>query len=774
MTSTSRFAKLWVSLTTFAVDKMGTLSNILASYGGRQPTPDEDVILNALGGHQPSRIVPPTTYKPLGVVWTNIADEYTNGGLPCMFIDHSKAGTGYTAKDGGTITLNADGYPQACSTRAYTLVPVDGTNAKSGSDQTMVIDVADTGLGVGIAGATGTPSNTIVNGRRRIEFAYSLYGDGNFLEIAFTNITPTSFARPAAGQPAPFRMFLKSEEARQTAGNLMRQHFVDSHVDYDGLRPMSISHVIGSGGQISSHAQATKITNAQWHSVASGDTIGVPLAVQCRMANECNTHLWVNVPAAYTDQAAIDYATELCGTLAPNLRARVEHGNEASWNYGFPFSIGSITFEQMYDPKAAPNAEGYNQTGNYGYRATQLLAAMVKSQNYTDRLLPFFGTQNLADNVSRGIFAGSDVAIAEWANPNATPRPYRLYNQTTQKFDVLGTSGGYQPDLAAHFTKTSDLIKGMGGAPYELGNISDGLSDADKATIRAWPNDPNGFLKLANLIIHGTGLSVKQPCLDDLPARYAAQKAAISARGIPMVAYELQLSSDQEIGISAWLYQFFASPLCTQVIRDYYGPALIAAGFTQWAVLADSFGLTYGSMKGAFDLDAARRQGWLATKSGVGQGATVPPVPTPPQATYPTPRYYRFTVAGSIYQDRVGCAELRFNNATGPVAPTGFTATASLDSGGNGPDRLVDGLTNISFITQGNGAGCVIIIDVKNAIKFASVDVFACAEVGGFSFKGVTVESSVDQTTWNKIGSTTYSDYGGSWNIPLSFVIPAS
>jgi GH35 family endo-1,4-beta-xylanase len=36
---------------------MSVLSDTLASYGGRQPTPDEDVIVNSMGGHQPAVIL---------------------------------------------------------------------------------------------------------------------------------------------------------------------------------------------------------------------------------------------------------------------------------------------------------------------------------------------------------------------------------------------------------------------------------------------------------------------------------------------------------------------------------------------------------------------------------------------------------------------------------------------------------------------------------------------------------------------------------------------
>ena len=767
-------------------------------------------------------------FKPLGLVFVNLASEpFHASEVPCAYVDHSKAGGEWAAANGGTITLNDDGYPTSVSTFAQQYIPIDGPAAKSGSDQTMVIDAADVNLDIGVNGG-GVTFNQIVDGRRRIEFTPNLAaieaGRGNALAFNVSGISPHSFDR---GAVAPFRVFKKSNEALLNAGRVVNDDFVAAMAAYDGIRVMDVSHAIGSGGQITDHAQYTPVTSAQWNSTTAGDAKRMPLEVQCKAANEAGLHLWTNLPFSYTDAAAIAFAATAKAALAPSSRCIIEVGDECSWNYQFPFNIGTGYFSGLYNPPIVANAEGGASTAAYGYRATQMFWAIQEAQGADSPFLPFFGTQNTADNVTRGILSGADVA--------------------------LGQLQATDPATAARFPEIGALIAGMGGAPYEFGNVNDGLSAADKNILAGWAADTTdaGKASMFALITNGVGLSEQQPSLVDLPQRYLAQHDEITVkRQIAMWAYETQVSTDQTAGVQDFIYgPVNHDPRMTAAV-EYLGSQEVAAGFEVLGSFTHTAGGAYGNMDGAYDLTTARRIGWKAlrdtppvgaqlhidvatsgetkvgkspvsritvtggrgpkkiTVTGLVSGRTfdgfrtidgtftqVTSQPTPATitvtddtgsvATYiltqdvqqivpvSPSRYFRLTFAKPEFGTRIGISELRFKDANGmTIAPTGWIGSAPGENyGGNGPGRLVDGQTNASFIQEDEGAirPTTVIIDTgsDSAIQPASVDVCQCAEVSYFSPVGGTVEASSDGVKYYLIADRPAS---GGWNYTPGYV----
>jgi hypothetical protein len=62
---------------------------------------------------------------------------------------------------------------------------------------------------------------------------------------------------------------------------------------------------------------------------------GYPIEVMVALANTVGADPHFNLPAAFEDEYAVNFATYVKSHLAPNLRATIEYSNE-TWNWGFP------------------------------------------------------------------------------------------------------------------------------------------------------------------------------------------------------------------------------------------------------------------------------------------------------------------------------------------------------------------------------------------------------------------------------------------------------
>ncbi|MDW8206954.1 MAG: hypothetical protein RMJ43_03900 [Chloroherpetonaceae bacterium] len=134
--------------------------------------------------------------------------------------------------------------------------------------------------------------------------------------------------------------------------------------------------------------------------VPTGNKYGVAWEYCIQLANLTDTHMWINIPVAATDDYVLQLARMLKNNLKPQLRIYIEHSNEV-WNFGFPqYTYNKLAaIDEVRKGNSPLNNDNINDEERFAHRrhAQRLIQITRTFQNV-------FGTRSLLTRI-RPVYA---------------------------------------------------------------------------------------------------------------------------------------------------------------------------------------------------------------------------------------------------------------------------------------------------------------------------------------------------------------------------------
>lgn len=498
------------------------------------------------------------------------------------FINRFKTMNPWTATKESTSTrftapTDANGYPIGQPNVDYyqALVPIEPVSAGHSTIYHIYYD---------------GDANIIFNGSRTI----SEKPGEKVVDLAGSPGLITMYPGASGKLPTTLALVREDQIPLYKAGEIFNPAFIEKLSSFSEIRLMDWGNT--NGNTIENWADRTTFDSMSW--AQDGTKSSVPWEVQVALANKLNKDIWVNIPAAATDDYVRKALTYIRDNLNDGLTVKIEYSNEV-WNDGFP--------QSKYAQAKAAELWGEVHDGPmqyYGYRSAQIAS------------------------IAKQVFANDTNIAAQF---------------------ILSTQTGY-------YERTENVLTGVARA--NLGSVADlfdvyavtnywgtqfaGGTEADRQKVLEWAKSGKAGLDAAfheleygGALTGDTSLKVSLGWID----RHAkiAKENGLSLEvyegGVDLLSFAYS-ATDEPI-VQAFFQQILADPR----IGEQYTKAInsfAALGGAQWDAYMAFGGISrwgnYGALNSVYDAPNARFQALVdaANAGSAPAGGAQPPSPTPP------------------------------------------------------------------------------------------------------------------------------------------------
>jgi len=299
-------------------------------------------------------------------------------------------------------------------------------------------------------------------------------------------------------------------------------------------------------------------------------SLGVPIEVLCDLANRLKLDLWYNFPA----RANTKYIKLICDTLYSNLhesiKLYVELGNEV-WNYADPWGDGTSWIEHLDQQSEQAIAMSENNSfilQDHGFKNGDIISSYTPIRYKQSNIKPYWtlvnGTKTKVKVISKDMFQLLyDDEIQSVIPEQKLLLFKRRISPGTNKYYIQKLEAIWEelinvfPRSRMHFT-----IGTQYNNPWITSERCKYLSsDADPDSIAIAPYYNTKTLSIKSFSEQA----------DDERAVFPFRIKEHSIHGLPIVCYEggPHYSYFVTIDVENWLYEYWRSRECEQVVTDY-------------------------------------------------------------------------------------------------------------------------------------------------------------------------------------------------------------